>query len=150
MKQKYFTILCAAFMASTGLMLSAGTATAVDGWVMKCQGGGNMQAVTTWTARGNITKTEVFFTHASVGSRTRQPAAGSCAWEDRGINANEPRKLTFVSGGGIEMRCSQGQCDAVARNPGTLQLQTYVQAGAPFSVLVHNTAGTFQIMQILN
>jgi hypothetical protein len=150
MQQKYFNFLGAALLASTSLMLSAGSAAAVDGWVMKCRGGGNMQAVTTWTARGNIIKTEVFFTRATVGSNTRQPAAGNCAWEDRGINASEPGKLAFVSSGGIEMRCSQRQCDAVASNPGTLKLQTYVQSGAPFSVLVHNTAGTFQIMQILN
>lgn len=150
MNKNTFSLLGAAVVASASLMLSAGTAAAVDGWVMKCQGGGSMQAVTTWTTRGNITKTEVFFTRATVGSRTRPPAAGSCAWENRRINTDEPRKLTFISGGGIEMRCSQHQCDAVASNPGTLMLQTYVQAGAPFSVLVRNIGETFQIMQILN
>jgi len=150
MKLNYFAPLGAALLAIGGLALSATSAAAVDAWQMKCQAGGNMQVVTTWSASENRTKTEVFFKRAPVGAQAQAPAAGSCAWLDRGINANEPRKLTYVSGGGIEMRCSQRQCDAATTGSATLQLQAYVQAGAAFKVLVYNdNAGGFRVMQML-
>ncbi len=153
MQQKYLTFLGAALLASTGLMLSAGSAAAVDGWIMKCQGGGNMQAVTTWTTNGNGNKTttDVFFTRARVGSQTQAPPPGTCTWERRAIRPDEPRKLTFSAYYPLEVRCARNQCDVISGPSVMLQLQTYVQAGAPFAVLVHNdNAGGFKIMQVLD
>ena len=152
MRNIYLAHLSTGLIAAMGLLFTASSAAAVDAWPMKCQGGGDMKIVTTWSTVGNIMRTELFFSRAAIGSRTQAPAPGTCAWPDRGVRASEPRKLLVSIGGteGIEMRCSQGQCDAITSKTEIIQLQAYVQAGAAFSVLVSNdNAGSFRVFEIL-
>lgn len=152
MRHNYLAHLGTGLITTIGFLFAASSVAAMDAWPMKCQAGGDMKIVTTWSTRGNIMRTELFFKRATVGSRTQAPAPGTCAWPDRGIRASEPRKLTVSVGGteGIEMRCSQRQCDAITSKTEIIQLQAYVQAGAAFSVLVANdNAGSFQVFQML-
>ncbi len=153
MKQNYLIHLGSCLLAGAGLMLGSGAALAENGYIMKCTGGGTMQAVTTWQVNGagDKTTTEVFFTPATTGFRTRLPAAGSCAWETRAIRADEPHKLTVSFRTPLEVRCARRQCDVMSGNSDMLELQAYVQAGAPFKLLVrNNNAGGFKVIQVLD
>jgi hypothetical protein len=78
--------------------------TAETSYPMVCRGGGAMRAVDSdaRSARGSMVENipgarvlNVYFQRAAAGSGSRPPAAGQCAWLDRGIREDEPNVLTL-------------------------------------------------------
>ena len=94
---------------------SAIPAAAQKSYPVVCKGGGNMMAE---VSAGNTVR--VRFEPADTGASDAPPAAGECAWLDRGFRSGEPNNL-LVRGNG---RHANYLLDAV-RNAGMFQAHVH-------------------------
>ena len=119
---------------------------------MVCRGGPNMfvSAKASNTPGAHVVVT-ISFRPAATGANQRMPAGGECAWADRALRPNEPRKLMLVDEGAsfLETRCTQGQCRLRTSSGTTSQLLQWAIGGYPFQVSVYNdNQGHLRIIRV--
>lgn len=62
---------------------------------LSCRGGREMVVRFQAESDNGWTRLHIFFKRGSEGASQRLPAAGECAWLDRGISADEPDQLNI-------------------------------------------------------
>lgn len=134
-----------AALGAASLMLavtaSGASAQTPTSYVMICHGGPNMfiSAKAKKVPGANVV-VSVSFRAAAVGSNQRMPRGGECAWPNRALYPNEPRKLLLVDEGAtfFETRCQKGQCSLRTSSHSTSNLMKWAIGGYPFQVSVYN------------
>jgi hypothetical protein len=110
-----FHVTLGTFALALATAFAASPATAQKSYPVVCRGGGNMMAE---VSAGNTVR--VRFEPARAGASDAPPAAGECAWLDRGFRSGEPNNL-LVRGNG---RHADYLLDAV-RNASTFQAHVH-------------------------
>lgn len=131
------TALCAIAAAAI-----ASTAKAQQSYMMTCRGGGSM-----WVGIGQYgmaaTAEDVIaitYVRAAQGAEAHPPAAGECAWIDRGIHADEPNVIQLQETGGFSssMSCNAQGCDITTQSAAAEYLIKAVRNAETFQVHVYN------------
>lgn len=141
----------AAPVIAAGLLSLAWTATArvadagaAESYAMVCRGGGAMRLQFDTTTPDMY----VLFTAAPRAAGQQQPGPGQCAWVDRPLRPNEPRKLKYRAAAAPEITFEKrrgvqlGTILSLRQSPDALHFVRPLNEGELFYVRCRN-AGSF-------
>ncbi len=115
---------------------------AQQAYPLVCRGGGGMETTVIANPGASTVSLNIRFLRQN-GAALYGIGVGYCAWEDRGVDDNEPDLILYESSGQIFMFCQGTACSFNSVDQNLMHIYRMIESGGDFTVNVYNDGAGF-------